>query len=95
MEEKPLEQTVTPAGVEAQRVTPPSYSAFSPGRRRYILTVTTIAGFFGPLAAGIYLPALPVLERDFNVSVTAINVSVSVFMAVFAVGVSSVPVLIS
>lgn len=27
---------------------PPIYSAFSPGRKRFILIVTTIAGFFGP-----------------------------------------------
>lgn len=74
--------------VEAQPVTPPPYSGFSPGRRRFILAVTTIAGFLGPLAGGIYLPALPVLKDDFKVSGTAINASVSVFMAMFAVGVS-------
>jgi hypothetical protein len=67
---------------------PPVYSAFSPGRRRFILGVTTIAGFFGPFAGNIYLPALPVLQKEFGVSVTAINASVTVFMAVFAVGVS-------
>jgi hypothetical protein len=67
---------------------PPVYSAFSPGRKRFILGVTTIAGFFGPFAGNIYLPALPVLQKEFGVSVTAINASVTVFMAVFAVGVS-------
>ncbi len=64
------------------------YSAFSPWRRRFILTVITVAGFFGPLAGGIYLPALPVLEREFNASATAINLTVSVFMLTFAFGVS-------
>ncbi|VBB87333.1 Putative transporter [Podospora comata] len=63
-----------------------SYTDFSPLRRKFILSVITIAGFFGPLAGGIYLPALPVLEKEFNVSPTAINVTVSVFMMTFAFG---------
>ena len=40
---------------------PPPYSALSPGRRRLILYIVTAAGFFGPLAGNIYLPALPTL----------------------------------
>jgi hypothetical protein len=67
--------------------TPPPYTAFSPWRRRFILAVITVAGFFGPLAGGIYLPALPVLEREFQASATAINITVSVFMLTFAFGV--------
>jgi MFS family permease len=67
---------------------PPSYTGFSPARRRFILGVVTVAGFFGPLAGGIYLPALPVLQSEFGVGATAINVTVSVFMLVFAFGVS-------
>ncbi len=67
---------------------PPPYSAFSPWRRRFILIIITVAGFFGPLAGGIYLPALPVLEREFRAGPTAINVTVSVFMLTFAFGVS-------
>jgi len=73
---------------QAQAVTPPPYTDFSPGRRRFILGVTAIAGFFGPLAGGIYLPALPVLEEEFHVGATAINATVSVFMLTFAFGVS-------
>ncbi|KAK0736371.1 major facilitator superfamily transporter, partial [Apiosordaria backusii] len=63
-----------------------SYTDFPPLRRKFILSVITIAGFFGPLAGGIYLPALPVLEKEFNASATAINVTVSVFMMTFAFG---------
>jgi hypothetical protein len=68
---------------------PPPYSAFVPWRRRFILIVITVAGFFGPLAGGIYLPALPVLEHEFQASATAINITVSVFMLTFAFGVSN------
>ncbi|EEP80067.1 predicted protein [Uncinocarpus reesii 1704] len=65
----------------------PAYTAFSPSRRTFILTVVTVAGFFGPLAGNIYLPALPVLTDEFNVSTTAMNSTVSVFMVVFAFGI--------
>ena len=65
----------------------PPYSAFYPAKRRLILSIVTVAGFFGPLAAGIYLPALPVLQRSFHTSPTVINATVSVFMGVLAVAV--------
>ncbi|KAF6819743.1 putative dityrosine transporter [Colletotrichum sojae] len=77
------QQTADP---EKKAGAPPAYTAFSPWRKRFILTVVTIAGCFGPLAGNIYLPALPVLEEEFNASATAINVSVSVFMLTFAIG---------
>jgi hypothetical protein len=65
-----------------------AYSAFSPARRRLTLAIVMIAGFFGPLAAGVYLPALPILQREFDTSATTINATVSIFMAVLAIGVS-------
>ena len=68
----------------------PTYSAFSPGRRRFILAVVTAAGFFGPLAGGIYLPVLPTLQNAFHTSATAINATVSVFMGVLAVAVRTI-----
>ncbi|RYP13029.1 hypothetical protein DL765_007060 [Monosporascus sp. GIB2] len=60
------------------------YSGFSPARWRFIIGLVSTAGFLGPLAGGIYLPALPVLEQEFGVSYTAINATVSVFMALCA-----------
>lgn len=67
---------------------PAPYTAFSTHRKNFIIFVVTAAGFFGPLSGGIYLPALNELEDAFDVSDTAINVTVSVFMLVFAIGVS-------
>ncbi|KAI1082064.1 major facilitator superfamily transporter [Whalleya microplaca] len=78
--------TSQPQLEKAPAASPPPYTAFSPWRRRFILTVVTVAGCFGPLAGGIYLPALVVLEDEFHVGATAINVSVSVFMLTFAFG---------
>lgn len=73
---------------KAQHVPAPTpYTAFSKQRRNFILLVVTAAGLFGPLSGGIYLPALNVLAKDFHVSGNLINVTVSVFMLVFAVGV--------
>lgn len=72
------------ASISAPR---PPYSALSAGRRRFILGIVTAAGFFGPLAGGIYLPALPTLQNVFNTSATTINATVSVFMAILAVAV--------
>ena len=68
-------------------VAKPPYSAFGPGQKRLVLGIVTAAGFFGPLAGGIYLPALPTLQRAFNTSATVINATVSVFMGVLAVAV--------
>lgn len=65
----------------------PPYSALSSGHRRLILGIVTAAGFLGPLAGGIYLPALPTLQQAFGTSTTAINATVSVFMGVLAVAV--------
>lgn len=81
-------QPVPMADPEKKAAAPPAYSAFSPWRKRFILIVVTVAGCFGPLAGNIYLPALPVLENEFHASATAINVTVSVFMLTFAIGVS-------
>lgn len=63
---------------------PRSYCGFSPARRRFIVGIVSAAGFLGPLAGGIYLPALPVLQKEFNVGSAAINATVSVFMALCA-----------
>ena len=66
----------------------PAYTAISLSRRRFILGIITVAGIFGPLAGNIYLPALPVMARQFHRTETEINVTVTVFMVVFAFGVS-------
>lgn len=68
---------------------PPPYSAFSINRRRFILAVVTYAGFFGPLCGAVYLPSLQLFTEIFGVSRNVINGTVSMYMVVFAVAVSS------
>ncbi|KAI5361770.1 putative major facilitator superfamily, MFS transporter superfamily [Septoria linicola] len=78
----------TDLGHAAPAISPPQlkvpYCAYSSNRRRSILAIVTVAGCFGPLAGNIYLPALPVLQRAFDVGPTAMNATVSLFMIVFA-----------
>lgn len=64
---------------------PPPYTAFSNRRRQFLLAIVTVAAFLTPVSGNIYLPALPTLAREFKVSDVAINVSVSLFMLVFAI----------
>ncbi|KAF2812437.1 dityrosine transporter A [Mytilinidion resinicola] len=63
----------------------PPYTAFSDGRRKFLLAIITAAAFLAPVAGNIYLPALPQLSVDFRVSRVAINATVSIFMLVFAI----------
>ncbi|AET40916.1 Dtr1p Ecym_7063 [Eremothecium cymbalariae DBVPG len=60
------------------------YTAFSKLQQSLIFAVIIFIGFLGPMSGNIYIPALPILEREFNVSTTTINTTVSVFMAVFS-----------
>lgn len=75
--------------VKTRSPAPPAYCALIPGRRRLILGIVTVAGMLGPLSGAIYLPILPLLEREFNVGSTSINATVSMFMVTFAIAVSS------
>ena len=62
----------------------PQYSSFSTQRKVLILFIVTEAGFLGPVAGNIYIPILYELQEVFNVSETAINGTVSIFMFVMA-----------
>ncbi|SCU87960.1 LAFA_0E09868g1_1 [Lachancea sp. 'fantastica'] len=70
----------------AEEIKPQQYTSFSSLQKFIIFAVIVYIGFLGPLSGNIYIPALPILQTIFNLSATAINATVSVFMAVFAVG---------
>ncbi|KAK7566661.1 hypothetical protein IWX91DRAFT_334476 [Phyllosticta citricarpa] len=67
----------------------PPYSAFPQSTRRLILFAVTCAGFFGPLAGAVYLPAIPLFSSIFHTEDDVISATVSVYMAIFAVSVRS------
>ncbi|KAG6324993.1 hypothetical protein E4U44_007982 [Claviceps purpurea] len=76
--------TMDAVRADPEQPRPPQYCALSPSRRRFILVLVTLAGLVGPLSGAIYLPVLPLLEREFDVGSTSINATVSVFMVTFA-----------
>ncbi|KAI1799567.1 MFS general substrate transporter [Daldinia bambusicola] len=58
----------------------PNYSAFTEWEKRGIVLGAAIGAFFSPLTAQIYLPALTVLAREFNVTISQINLTVTTYM---------------
>ncbi|KAI8819265.1 major facilitator superfamily domain-containing protein [Fimicolochytrium jonesii] len=61
------------------------YCAYSPTRRYCLLALVALAGALGPLAGNIYLPAMVPIGQSLNASASMINISVSIFMLMFAV----------
>lgn len=58
----------------------PAYSVFSDRQRRFIVFMVACAGFFSPLSANIYFPALNALSRDLKVSNELINLTLTSYM---------------
>ncbi|QKX52944.1 uncharacterized protein TRUGW13939_00015 [Talaromyces rugulosus] len=56
------------------------YSVFTPGQKNFIVLMSGLGGFFSPLSANTYLPAIPMLSKDLNVSWTLINLTITAFM---------------
>jgi multidrug resistance protein len=61
-------------------VSGPPYSAFGKWKKRYIVTMVTLAAFISPTSANIYFPALNPLRVDLNVSSTLINLTLTSYM---------------
>ena len=59
---------------------PPIHSAFSPAKKRFLIAMAACAGFFSPLSASIYFPALNPLSADLHVSSGLINLSLTTYM---------------
>ncbi|AEO69113.1 b678dddd-d512-439b-891c-5d6061285b37 [Thermothielavioides terrestris] len=56
------------------------HTIFTTWEKRFIVFVASAAGFFSPISANIYFPALNSLSRDYGVSATLINLTVTVYM---------------
>jgi multidrug resistance protein len=59
---------------------PPPYSIYTLWEKRFIVLAASLSAFFSPLTAQIYLPALPTLSKDFNVTPSQINLTVTTYM---------------
>lgn len=58
----------------------PLFSVFTLPQKRYIVFMTAFGGFFSPLSANIYLPALNALSKDLHVSNSIINLTLTSYM---------------
>jgi len=53
------------------------YSHFTPLTKHKILIIATIAGLISPLTSQIYYPALVTIAKEFKVTVSEINLTVT------------------
>lgn len=69
-----------PATSPDQPDNPPKYSIYTLWEKRFIVLAAALSAFFSPLTAQIYLPALPVLAKEFHVTQSQINLTVTTYM---------------
>jgi len=67
--------------VELLRTTSgPPYTVFSKNKKRFIIFMATMAGFFSPFSANIYFPALNVIAADLHVTNALVNLTLTTYM---------------
>ncbi|KAL1882963.1 hypothetical protein Daus18300_000601 [Diaporthe australafricana] len=81
-DEPPSEKPVVSPGVDGDptQAVPPPFSSFTSVEKTAIVFGATMAAFFSPLTGQIYFPALNVVAREFNVSSSQINLTVTTYM---------------
>lgn len=71
----------TPRDVELGRtISGPPYTVFSKNKKRFIIFMAMMAGFFSPFSANIYFPALNVIAADLHVTNTLVNLTLTTYM---------------
>ncbi|EON66096.1 hypothetical protein W97_05339 [Coniosporium apollinis CBS 100218] len=75
----PAEQTEDPEKL-ARIPSGPAYSTFSKKQKQFIVFAVAFAGFFSPLSANIYFPALNSISRDLDVSRELVNLTLTSYM---------------
>lgn len=58
----------------------PVFSVFTLPQKRFIVLMVAMAGFFSPLSANIYFPALNTLAADFHTSNSIMNLTLTSYM---------------
>jgi hypothetical protein len=79
METSPVQETVADNAL-CPTISSTAYSAFTGRRKRFIILMTSWAGFFAPVSTNIYYPALNTLARELQVSNAQINLTLTSFM---------------
>lgn len=55
------------------------YTRFSKHDKLFLVVICALSGFYSTIAQTIYFPALSIIEKEFNVSVSLVNVTVVVY----------------
>lgn len=71
---KELDETVT--AVNAEEPNDPPYTIFTTWERYAITAIASFLGLYSSVSIPIYLPALPTLKEDFNITTEQINLTV-------------------
>lgn len=58
----------------------PLHSVMPNGEKTFVMMAGSFAALFSPLSSSIYLPALPSLANDMNVSVSLINLTITTYL---------------
>ncbi|KAJ5978438.1 hypothetical protein N7501_001780 [Penicillium viridicatum] len=58
----------------------PLHSVMPNGEKTFVIMAGSFAALFSPLSSSIYLPALPSLASDMNVSVSLINLTITTYL---------------
>jgi hypothetical protein len=78
--EKTREQeTKTQQEPETTKNQPP-HTILTEKEKIFTIIVASFAAFISPVSAAIYFPALPSLSRDLHVSISTINLTITVYM---------------
>lgn len=59
---------------------PPPYSIYSTWSKRWIVLGASLGAFISPLTGQIYLPALNAIEKDFHITASKVNLTVTTYM---------------
>lgn len=57
-----------------------AYSSFSKPAKRWITLLVAMSGFFSPLSANIYFPAVTYISQDFQVSLELVNLTITAYL---------------
>lgn len=60
--------------------TEPPYSIFTHREKATMILLVSFTAIISPLSGAVYLPALPSLARDLNVSTSLINLTVTTYL---------------
>ncbi|KAJ5183112.1 hypothetical protein N7492_000728 [Penicillium capsulatum] len=79
-DEKGLLTSSASVNLESQSSPPPPYHVFSRSRKLQMVCIVSLAAIFSPLSSNIYFPALGMISKEMNVSMSLTTLTVTVYM---------------